>query len=58
MGYLRFQESYIYQSFCIYNQKYDLVYNEMYTNNWWMKKQIELLDETLIIEFYIQVTRL
>ncbi len=33
MGYLEFWENQTYQPSCIYNQKDDQIYNEMYTDN-------------------------
>ncbi len=49
MGHPGFWENQTYQSFRIYNQNDDRVYNEMYTGNWWQEKQKELLARAIII---------
>lgn len=38
-----------YQSSCIYNQKDNQIYNEIYTGNWSLIEQKKLLDSAKII---------
>ena len=49
MGYPRFQENQTYQLSCIYNQKDDWVFNEIYMGNWCWKKQKKFLVGDIII---------